>query len=86
MSFRFVGIVSAGLLLLAGCKGPTNVSHNPAHLKLVSGSNQTGGLSSVLPAPLVVRATDGAGRPVVGVPITWAVTPNAASFSRRLAA
>ncbi len=74
MSFRFVGIVSAGLLLLAGCKGPTNVSHNPAHLKLVSGSNQTGGLSSVLPAPLVVRATDGAGRPVVGVPITWAVT------------
>ncbi|MBA3553579.1 MAG: Ig-like domain repeat protein [Gemmatimonadales bacterium] len=43
-------------------------------LELVSGDGQVGGVSSALPAPLVVRVTDGLGNPVPGVTVTWAVS------------
>jgi serine protease len=64
-----------GVLLLAGCKdSATPIPRTPTTLTLVSGSNQTGDLSAALAAPLVVRASDAAGRPVASVEITWAVT------------
>lgn len=75
MTMRFVSLATACALLLAGCKqGTTPIPHTPTTLALVSGSNQTGGVSAALAEPLVVRALDAAGRPVEGVAISWTVT------------
>jgi hypothetical protein len=43
----------------------------PVKLEIVSGNEQQGLQSSVLPQPLVVRAVDAAGRPVAGVFVAW---------------
>ncbi|HEX5385796.1 MAG TPA: Ig-like domain repeat protein [Gemmatimonadales bacterium] len=40
----------------------------------VSGNGQTAPAGGALPAPLVVKATDGAGQPVAGLAIAWSVT------------
>ncbi|MDE3173876.1 MAG: Ig-like domain-containing protein, partial [Gemmatimonadota bacterium] len=74
MSRRIVPVVVA-VAVLAACKGSESpISHAPTTLAIVSGSNQTGDPSKALAAPLVVRATDAAGRVVSGVAIGWAVT------------
>lgn len=39
--------------------------------ELVSGSNQTGGVASTLPAPLVMRVADAGGQPVAGFPVEF---------------
>ncbi len=70
-------LVPAALVfaLAAGCRETTNnISRAAVRLAVVSGNDQTAGLSAALTAPLVVQATDGAGRPVANVSITWTVT------------
>jgi subtilisin family serine protease len=68
-------MVIIGALVLADCKeGTAPTPGTPTTLALVSGSNQTGDVSAALVEPLVVRALDGAGRPVAGVAISWTVT------------
>ncbi len=74
MSTRFLPVVLA-VVFVAACKSSeTPIPHTPTMLVIVSGSNQTGGVSQALAAPLVVRAADAAGRAVSGLAITWTVT------------
>ncbi len=60
--------------LVAGCKDQSPISHDPTHLIIVSGGDQSGDVSTALAQPLVVQAMDGANRSVAGVPLTWTVT------------
>ena len=60
--------------------------NSPASLMIVSGSGQTGPVSTILPAPLVVRLRDGAGAPVAGATVLFSavgtngtVTPTSAT-------
>ena len=48
----------------------------PPFIRLVSGNNQSGPVSSVLPAPLVVALDDGAGGPVANTLVVFRVTDN----------
>ena len=82
MSARFSRIVLVAAVVsgaaVTGCKSDgstsTGIPTAPTHLALVSGSNQSGAVSTALSAPLVVQALDGANRPVAGVQVTWTVT------------
>ena len=47
---------------------------------LVSGDAQTDTVAATLPAPYVVRATDGQGAPVSGLTVSWNVTGGAGSI------
>jgi hypothetical protein len=49
---------------------------SPLQIRLISGNNQTGTLSSVLPAPLVVALTDSNGNPVPNKAVIFKVTQN----------
>ena len=46
----------------------------PSQIDIVTGNAQAGTAGSVLPLPLVVKVTDGLGRPVVGQGVTFTVT------------
>ena len=63
-----------GVVLVAACKDQSPVSHDPNHLIIVSGLNQSGDVNATLAEPLVVQALDGANKSVAGVPIAWVVT------------
>jgi hypothetical protein len=73
----FLPFVMAGLLLastLSGCEaGDLTLPADglPASLRVVSGSGQQATIGTQLPKPLVVRVTDGAARPVVGVAVNF---------------
>jgi Glucodextranase, domain B len=54
----------------------TRQAPSPLQIRLVSGNNQTGTLSSVLPAPLVVALTDSNGNPVPNKAVIFKVTQN----------
>ena len=62
------GLVVAGL---AGCDGPSTNANSLADLVLVSGNGQFGLPNAALPESLVVRAVDGKGSGMAGIPITW---------------
>jgi hypothetical protein len=64
--------------LLAGCDTtPAELSQPPADvspdIRILSGNHQASYARATLPLPLTVWVTDGAGRPVSGVGIEWAV-------------
>lgn len=62
--------LAGAVVLLAACG--ESVQPGPAdHLSIVSGNPQTGFTLDTLPEHLVVRATDDAGKPVVGIAIEW---------------
>jgi adhesin/invasin len=66
-----------GALLVAQCGGSDITlpsEGQPAKLSIVSGDGQSARVGAALPAPLVVRVTDSKDRPVVGAPITFAVS------------
>ncbi len=68
-------LVLAAGIFAAGCKESATIPHTPTRLIIVSGGNQSGDIgNTALAQPLVVQAQDGAGKPVSGVPVTWAVT------------
>jgi hypothetical protein len=61
------------LVLLASCGGGLTLpaDGSPARLRAVSGSGQQATVGTQLPAPLVVRLTDNAARPVPGVTVDF---------------
>lgn len=73
----FASRLAAGPLfawLAAGCSGGDLLlpgSGTPAELRALSGDRQEAEVGATLPDPLVVLATDAAGRPVVGVEIAF---------------
>ncbi len=57
-----------------------------APMRSIRGNGQSAPQSSALPLPLAVRVVDQAGRPVAGVPITFAVTGGGATLNGGLTA
>ena len=53
----------------------------PTTLTMVSGNNQSGTVSSLLPAPLVVAVRDQKNEPFEGVPVTFTVTEGGGSLN-----
>lgn len=77
-----------GLLVLSldGCgdDGPTEPAGEPRAglvLAIVSGDGQVGPTSRLLEEFLVFRVTDGAGRPVSGLPVVWEVAVGGGAVS-----
>src|SRR5690348_9144493 len=70
----FSAAALAALAALAACKGNEPIPHTPTHLVMVSGANQSAGVSQALDSMLVVQVLDGANRAVANVPLTWTVT------------
>ncbi|HEX6746500.1 MAG TPA: Ig-like domain-containing protein [Longimicrobium sp.] len=64
-------VLGAALAPLPACDSPTHRS-TPAQVAAAGGNAQSAPAGTEL-APLVVTVTDGSGRPVGGVPVTWAV-------------
>jgi len=52
----------------------------PANISIVSGNPQEGTVGTALPAPFVVRVTDGSGNPVPGTTVKWAVQSGGGHF------
>ena len=72
MSVRFASAAAAvAVLLAAGCKDSTSISHSPTTIKVVSGANQSGDVSAPLDSSLVVQVFDAANKSVSGVALTW---------------
>jgi hypothetical protein len=68
------GLLVLAAALIVGCKDSSGtIPHTPTHIVIVSGTNQSGGVSAALDSSLVVQVLDGAGRSVSGVPLTWNV-------------
>ena len=63
--------VLAAVLVACGSDLTLPADGSPSSLRAVSGDGQQGRVGSQLPDPLVVRLTDGAGRPVSGVSIAF---------------
>src|SRR5687768_10354942 len=60
-------LTGSALALLAACGGDDLVlpdQTEPAHIEIVSGTNQAGSIGTMLAEPLVVRVTDSRERPV----------------------
>src|SRR5262249_12917285 len=54
----------------------TRVAPSGSQIRLVSGSNQTGAIGSVVAAPLIVSVTDASGNPFPNKPVIFNVTQN----------
>jgi hypothetical protein len=63
----------AGALAAGACKDESPISHAPTHIVVVSGTNQSGNVSTALDSALVVQVLDGANKAVANVPLTWTV-------------
>jgi Subtilase family/Bacterial pre-peptidase C-terminal domain len=75
--FKQLAPAVLAMAFAAGCKNsesPGSTSSGPTRLVIVSGSNQTGNVSSALSAPLVVQVLNGSNQGVSGVSITWTLT------------
>ncbi|HVX41587.1 MAG TPA: S8 family serine peptidase [Gemmatimonadaceae bacterium] len=71
---RSSAVALAAAAALAACKSTEPIPHTPTHLVMVSGANQSAGVSQALDSMLVVQVLDGANRPVANVPLAWTVT------------
>ncbi len=67
------GDVPAGVVFEPAHREFTIHARFPKALTAISGEAQTGAAGALLGEPLVLRATDEAGLPVPGLPITWTV-------------
>lgn len=61
-------------------------SAQPAGLTYVNGNGQSGKVGAALPQPLVVKVTAGDGSPVVGAPVSFAVTTGSGTVNPAVAA
>lgn len=70
--------------LNATCGFRTSFEFQPVSgpkIAVVSGDSQTGSSNQPLPAPLVVRVTDGSGKPLAGELVSFAVTQGSANLA-----
>ncbi|HEV8598158.1 MAG TPA: hypothetical protein VGQ69_02250 [Gemmatimonadales bacterium] len=67
--------------ILAACTSGITGGPTLASLELVSGNSQSGPIGSTLPQPLIIRVSDEAGLPVVGVTVHWQVTSGGGSVN-----
>ena len=74
---------SVGLLIaLGGCLAPADGSPiDGARIAIVSGNQQGALLGQPLPEPLIVAVLNGAGKPLRGARVAWAVTHGAGQVS-----
>ena len=72
-SGKSLSLVLALPILVAACSGDVTLPGDqlPAELRAVSGDQQSGTVSSPLPAPLIVEAADAGGRLVPGAAIVF---------------
>jgi len=76
---RSAGLVTAFILIAAGCSDPGEPQHRILHLEAVSDTSLTGIVgTSVTPIP-TVRVTDEDGQPVAGVQISFILVGNGAT-------
>lgn len=75
LRFAAVTLLLGALPVLTSCSddGPSAPPTAEA-LVVVSGDGQTGQVGQALGSPLTVRAEDGSGAPVAGVPVGWTIT------------
>lgn len=71
MLSRLSAAACVALLILGACKNETTIPHTPATIRIVSGSNQAGDLSTALDSALVVQVVDATGKSVSGVALSW---------------
>jgi hypothetical protein len=71
LSPRLIYLLLAASTMACGADLTLPADASPARLQAVSGSGQEGTVGTPLPNPLVVRLTDGAGRQVAKVPVTF---------------
>ncbi|HEV2146872.1 MAG TPA: Ig-like domain-containing protein [Longimicrobiaceae bacterium] len=72
------------LVLAAACDGPTDPRPDrnpPALVEVVSGDDQKGAASTLLPAPLVLRVRNTSGQPVRNVEVQWTIRSGGGSLS-----
>jgi adhesin/invasin len=72
---RVVAVVAVGVSV--ACSGDSLTlpgDREPAALDVVDGNNQSARVGAPLPEPVVVRLSDGSGRPVVGASVSFQVT------------
>ncbi len=80
-AYRSLAAALFGAAALAACKSTEPIPHTPTHIVMVSGANQSAGVSQALDSMLVVQVLDGANRPVANVPLTWSVAGGGAVSS-----
>ena len=73
MLARAFSALGVAAVFATACGDGATIPHTPTHFIIVSGANQSGDLGAALTQPLVVEVVDGAGKPVSGVPVSWAV-------------
>ena len=71
------------LLVLGACSGDSAHLQPlvPSAIKIVSGDGQSGRIGSLLPNPLVVEVTDGAGNVAPGIEVNWSVVTGGGSIA-----
>ncbi len=81
---RFGGLRLAGTLFLAVLQlscGDASAPPVPTDIVVEGGDGQEAVVATALPAPLVVRVTDGEGRPISGVVVAWSTSAAGGSFA-----
>lgn len=74
MRFRATSLLALlAAAFTAACKDSSPVSHDPTHIIIVSGTNQSANVSAPLDSSLVVQVLDGLNKPVAGVALSWNV-------------
>jgi adhesin/invasin len=72
---RVIAAVAVGASVACSGDGLTLPGdREPAALDVVDGNNQSARVGAPLPEPVVVRLTDGSGRPVIGAPVSFRIT------------
>src|SRR2546425_426466 len=73
-------VVAAALVLVGVPSGASAQSITTRTITIVSGNNQAGTVNAPLPAPLVVRVTQG-GSPVTGATVAWSITSGSGTLA-----
>lgn len=77
----FAALVAVPAILVAGCSKEPGTAPRIVSLTVVSGLGQTSFVGALLPAPLVVRASDQNGAPATDVLVTWTVASGGGTVS-----
>jgi hypothetical protein len=71
VSILFAMLLSSTLLVSCDDNGSNEDLEGMTNIRITSGNRQTERVGAVLPAPMVVRVTDVAGKPIFGAPVVF---------------